>query len=75
MSHSRRKIPFCGNTTATSEKQDKRAGNRKVRRANRIRLAGGVEPIESKALYNIWDMDKDGKSRFDPQKFPELMRK
>lgn len=75
MSRSDRKTPTCGSTTAKPEKEDKRLGNRKVRRVNRVQIAFGEEPISRKTLANPWDMAKDGKQRFNPEKMPELMRK
>lgn len=75
MSRSTRKTPICGITTSESEKLDKRFGNRKVRRANRMRLTKGEEPIQRHAMYDPWMMDKDGKQYFNQDRFPELMRK
>lgn len=78
MSRSRRKTPVAGITTATSEKQDKRDANRRLRRCVNQRLVRNPEidvlPLE-RETSNVWVMDKDGKLRFDPDRFPELMRK
>ncbi len=75
MSRSSRKTPICGITTAVSEKLDKRRGNRKARKANRVRLAKGMELIPIREVSDVWSMDKDGKQFFNQTKFPELMRK
>ncbi len=78
MSRSRRKTPACGNTTAVSEKDDKRYAHRAERRVNHQFLAttGDGDALKAtRAVSNPWSMDKDGKQRFDPQRFPELMRK
>ena len=78
MSRSRKKHPFSGITTATSEKQDKRLANRSLRRRIRVMLATDVEVDvlpEMRDVSNIWAMDKDGKVRFDPKRYPKEMRK
>lgn len=78
MSRSRRKTPVDGMTTARSEKQDKRLYNRRYRRVTKQMVH--VEP-ERELLPHLreysdpWGMDKDGKHRFDPLKYPERMRK
>lgn len=78
MSHSRRKHPFCGYTTAESEKDDKRRYNRRYRRVCRQILHSNPEreilPV-LKEVSDIWWMDKDGKGRFNPKLHPELLRK
>ena len=78
MTRSRRKTPVCGNTTTESEKQDKWLNNRRIRRA--VRVAVLVNPLievlpDEHELSSPWQMGKDGKSRFDPEEHPELMRK
>lgn len=79
MSRSRRKHPFCGIIkNAASEKQDKRAYNRRFRHAAEQALkadpTGESLPI-LREHSDPWGMDKDGKTRFDPVKHPKLMRK
>lgn len=79
MSRSRRKHPFCGIIkNADSEKQDKRAYNRRSRHAAEQALkadpTGERLPI-LREHSDPWSMDKDGKIRFDPAKHPKLMRK
>ena len=78
MSRSRRKLPFIGITTAVSEKEDKRIANRKERRINRNILHTTVDDTllrNKREVGNPWLFAKDGKSRFDPQAYPELVRK
>ena len=78
MSRSRRKLPFIGITTAVSEKEDKRFANRKERRFNRQTLGATVDQTRlrnKREVGNPWVFAKDGKSRFDPHAYPELMRK
>ena len=78
MSRSRRYRPHCGNTTAVSEKLDKRLANRRVRHAASQILAAtgdGDRLKHYRALSDPWSMDKDGKQRFDPREHPRLMRK
>lgn len=78
MSHSVRRSPVIGNTTATSEKEDKQLAHRRHRR--RVHQALDQDPEipvlpHRRETSNPWTMDKDGKHRFDPQRFPELLRK
>jgi hypothetical protein len=78
MSRSRRKSPVCGATVSPSDKLDKRLANRRVRRA--VSSALQVDPERDvlphhRELTDPWDMAKDGKTRFDPDSSPELMRK
>jgi hypothetical protein len=78
MSRSRRKHPFRAITTSESEKQDKRAYNRRFRHAAELALkadpTGESLPI-LREHSDPWSMDKDGKVRFDSKKYPKLMRK
>lgn len=77
MSKSFKKNPYVGNTTAESEKQDKRLNNRRLRRQTRQ----AIQKCQYDALpmlkdvSNPYGMDKDGKHRFDPIEFPEQLRK
>jgi hypothetical protein len=78
MSRSRRKLPFTGITTAVSEKEDKRFANRKERRVNRTILHTTVDDTRlrhKRDVGNPWLFAKDGKSRFDPKAYPDLVRK
>lgn len=82
MSRSRFKTPVCGITKAESEKKDKRICNRGVRRNNRITIAvKDIDDLEvvtmetQESFMDIWSMDKDGKIRYDPKKYPKYMRK
>jgi hypothetical protein len=65
-------------TTARSEKKDKRLYNRRYRRVTKQILHNEPERelLPSLREYsNPWSMDKDGKHRFDPSRYPKLMRK
>ena len=79
MSQSRKKTPITGNTTARSEKHDKRLANRRMRAIVRTLMNSGVDdenlPVSKNAASNVWSFDKDGKHCFDPKKHPRLMRK
>jgi hypothetical protein len=78
MSGSRKKTPISGITTATSEKQDKRHANRRVRRAVKQALHSAEDPEvlpHRRELTDPWAMAKDGKRWFDPRRFPEVLRK
>jgi hypothetical protein len=77
MARSIRKTPVRGITSADSEKADKAASHRKLRRATRQLITRVLEtplPTEQQ-LTNPWTMAKDGKARFDARKNPKLMRK
>lgn len=77
MARSKRKTPVRAVTTAESEKADKVASHRRIRRAVRQivpRSADAVLPLE-KELTNSDSMSKDGKLRFDPKQSPRLLRK
>ena len=76
MSRSRRKSPVRGLASADSEKADKLASHRKLRRVARVAVEQRKEvlPLE-KELTNTWSLAKDGKTRFDPTAQPKLMRK
>ena len=78
MSRSRKKTPVSGVTTATTEKDEKREANRRLRREVRQRLAAGSDATELPGLRevsNVWSMSKDGKAPFDPERYPEGLRK
>ena len=78
MSRSRRKTPMRGITTAESEKKNKQLANRKERHRNRQLLGYFLDEtllMHRRQAGNPWLMDKDGKAFFDPEKYPELMRK
>lgn len=78
MSRSRKKHPFCGITTATSEKDDKRLAHKAYRQAlRRLDLSDPdnlVVPL-LREVSNVWGFAKDGKWRFDPAEHPKWMRK
>jgi len=80
MSRSKRKNPVRGITTSESEKADKVAAHRRVRRRVKTVIQSPPEsetetlPHE-RELSNPWAMAKDGKARFDPVRHRELLRK
>ncbi|WP_157947623.1 hypothetical protein [Abditibacterium utsteinense] len=43
--------------------------------ASRLRQSEEVLMPLDKEVSDIWDFGKDGKRRFDPQQFPQEMRK
>lgn len=76
MSRSHRKTPVRGITSAESEKSDKAASHRKIRRAVRVAVEQGAPVLpQERELTNPWSMAKDGKTVFDPVANPKLMRK
>jgi hypothetical protein len=77
VARSKRKTPICGITTAVSEKADKVASHRRLRRVVRLAINPELEtplPLE-RQLTNTWSMAKDGKAYFDAKANPRLMRK
>lgn len=64
-------------TTAETEKRDRRIANRRLRRTVRVRLAAepdGVLPA-LREVGPVWCFGKDGTQRFDPDRWPQGMRK
>ncbi|TCC89162.1 hypothetical protein EZ428_15790 [Pedobacter frigiditerrae] len=62
MSRSKRKTPFFGFTTATSEKLMKRKWNKRFRRvAKALMLVDKEIPVKKQAVSDIWEGGKDGK--------------
>ena len=77
MARSRRKTPITGRTTAESEKDDKAASHRRLRRVTKQAIHGELEttlPVD-RELTNTWSMSKDGKFYFDQKEYPKGMRK
>jgi hypothetical protein len=71
MSHSRRKTPVFGMTTAQSEKEDKRTANRKFRRATRRNV--NDPPTRVREVADVWSFAKDGK-KYLPSTHPYLLK-
>jgi hypothetical protein len=76
MSRSYRHSPFIGHTTATSEKQDKVAAHRRLRRMTTTHLFDDVLP-HIREISNVWSFAKDGKGRMQKTSawYAKLMRK
>jgi len=75
MSRSEKKNPFAG-IADNSDWDDKRRANRRFRRWEKDALKKNREPPEDlEEVSDEWDFNKDGKRRFNPDKYPELMRK
>lgn len=74
MSRSFRKHPFIGNTTAESEKQDKRFAARKIRVLSRSRLAKADDtPVDYRESgHGSWEFSKDGKGHVDIAKISQM---
>ena len=78
MSRSFRRTPIFGITTATSEKQDKLAANRRWRAAIRRALRSQAEIMPHHREHaDPWTMAKDGKRWMGPwaRQVPGAMRK
>ncbi|MFG1429196.1 hypothetical protein [Roseixanthobacter glucoisosaccharinicivorans] len=62
MARSKRRTPIFGNTAAESDKELKRAENRRARRCAKIRLNfGDGDLAPAKAFGSPWNSEKDGK--------------
>ena len=78
MSRSNKKSPVIGNTTTSSEKEDKRIANRSERRINKVLLFKADDETGLKAkreVSNVYGFGKDGKQRIDPKKHSKELRK
>ena len=78
MSRSRKKTPIQGVTAAASEKADKRATHRKVRRGVRAKLAVDADPELlplTRDMSNPWNMAKEGKIYLGRRPRPKDLRK
>ena len=75
MTRSKRRKSISGITTAESDKEAKKKANRQARRAVKMTDLEQEDPPHEKEFGNPWLAPKDGKFFFDPQKYPELMRK
>lgn len=64
MSRSHKKHPVVAHTSAKSEKDYKRTGNRRMRRAVKVALQCGFDEIDEprEAHFDPWNGPKDGKS-------------
>ncbi len=70
MSRSRKKAPVTAITTSTSEKEEKRDANRKLRRVTREKVKKGEEDLPGiREVSDVWDFSKDGKSRTSDPKY------
>lgn len=66
MSRSYKKTPIGGNTCASSEKQDKRKNNRKLRNQTKRAIKREDETLpKMKDVSDPWLMAKDGKTWWD----------
>jgi hypothetical protein len=76
MSRSRRHTPVTGITKSESDTRDKVLAHRRQRRRVRTALASGhAEIVTRRKAGDVWGVAKDGKQRFDPRRWPQLMRK
>jgi hypothetical protein len=76
MARSRKKTAVSGNTTADSEKQDKRLANRTYRSTVKQLIKAGIFSLPLlREMSNVWNMDKDGKRWHDPETYPKVLRK
>ncbi|HET8839010.1 MAG TPA: hypothetical protein VFM82_08490 [Flavobacteriaceae bacterium] len=75
MSRSKNKTKMHGNTTAISEKEDKRKANRKLRKIVKQRLKSQhTEFPRLREVSNIWSFQKDGK-KYDASMTEKDLRK
>jgi len=62
MSRSKKKHKIRGITTASTEKQDKRHANRRLRRRVRQQIVADDKPLPKlREVSNVWSFSKDGK--------------
>ena len=72
MGKSRKKRPFHGITTSSSEKHDKKMWHSKFRRKEKIRISQNIKnkdednhiTVDRREVSNNWMFSKDGKRRF-----------
>jgi hypothetical protein len=75
MSRSRRHTPVTGITKSESDTCDKVLAHHRQRRRVRTALASGREDVATRReAGDVWRVATDGKSRFDPRRWPKLMR-
>jgi hypothetical protein len=75
MSRSRQHTSMTGVTKSTSDTRDKVLAHRRQRRRVRTALASGhVEVVTRRKAGDVWSVAKDGQQRFDPRRWPQLMR-
>jgi hypothetical protein len=75
MSRSRCHTPVTGVTKSESDTRDQVLAHRRQRRRVRTALASGmVEVIMRRKAGNVWSVATDGQPRFDPRRWPKLMR-
>ena len=75
MSNSKKKTKIRSITTATTEKEDKKLANRKLRRKTKMKSKLGEEDYPKlKEVSNVWGFDKDGKI-YDKSMTEKDMRK
>jgi hypothetical protein len=75
MSRSRRHTPITGITKSKSDKRAKVLAHRRQRRRVRTALASGAaEVITRRKAGDVWSFAKDSQQRFDPRRWPKLMR-
>ena len=77
MSRSTRKTSVTGIGKAESEKSFKRYSNKVLRQRQKaaLRKDDSTLPTRPRDVVETYTGPKDGKMRFDPQRYPELMRK
>lgn len=75
MSRSKKKTKIHGNTTAKTEKENKRDANRKFRRIIKQRVSSEeIELPKLREVSNVWCFDKDGK-RYNTEMTHKDLRK
>ncbi len=62
MSRSKRKTPIIGHSDDRSEKDFKKSANRKLRKANKVKLKKGKDVLtQLREVSDVWAGIKDGK--------------
>lgn len=80
MSRSYKKTPVSSNTTARSEKLDKKTWHSRRRAVERTQLASAgdldtVMPVLDIEVSNVWDFAKDGKHYLLPSTLERLEKR
>lgn len=75
MSRSKKKTRILGDTTAASEKENKRKATEKLRRRVKVKLKSRKEQLPLlRKVSNVYDFNKDGK-RYQKEVEEKWMRK
>jgi len=75
MSRSFKKTPIVGNACSKSERFAKKNRSHRERVALRKAISHEDEADVQLIPWDEWDTGRDGKHRFNPEEYPEFLRK